>query len=323
MDFDLVYGVAPWVQPSDGRLFVDFNLTRLARLARCGTVDGRCAELAEIEGIFPRICINVLPFTPQAQIRRDIAAAARLAGPAGEVAAAMGDSKLENGIRRLLAEAFASVTKSRDGRRKPAPLLARSPLPGGPGCGHDRLAATGRVAHPHPAGTGTLAFATHPGLFAYREVDAGTRLLLDWAPVRAGAAVFDFACGYGPIGVWAAARGARVLMSDNDARAVACARRNLAQNGQAGEVLLADGVPHGLAEGFDLVLTNPPTHAGSATLRETLAGLYRMLRPRGELRLVVRERLNYEQWLDPLAPVACLVRRDGYKVLKVGGQRRP
>ncbi|MFW6041942.1 MAG: methyltransferase, partial [Guyparkeria sp.] len=40
------------------------------------------------------------------------------------------------------------------------------------------------------------------GLFSPREIDAGTRLLLEHSPVPpAGSTIVDLGCGYGPIGI--------------------------------------------------------------------------------------------------------------------------
>jgi 16S rRNA G1207 methylase RsmC len=107
-----------------------------------------------------------------------------------------------------------------------------------------------------------LRFETTWGLFSPREVDEGSRLLLDHLEVRPSDRAFDLGCGYGPLGI-AIARDApqgSCLMVDKDFVAVEYARRNAGRNGADNvEVMLSDGfrhVPPGRR--FDLVVSNLP-----------------------------------------------------------------
>ncbi len=107
-----------------------------------------------------------------------------------------------------------------------------------------------------------LRFHTTWGLFSPREVDEGSRLLLDHLEVRANDRAFDLGCGYGPLGL-AIARDAPdgdCLMVDKDFVAVEYARRNAERNGIGNvEVMLSDGFRHVPAERrFDLVVSNLP-----------------------------------------------------------------
>ena len=117
-----------------------------------------------------------------------------------------------------------------------------------------------------------------------------------------GKRVFDVGTGTGVLAFLAARRGARVLATDSEPRAVACARENAARLDLAGQVEVreADLFPEGQA---DLVLCNPPwipadAHTpleravydpGGRFLEGFLAALPAHLAPGGEALLVISD----------------------------------
>jgi 16S rRNA G1207 methylase RsmC len=154
-----------------------------------------------------------------------------------------------------------------------------------------------RYAIEDPALPG-LSLVSAPGVFSRRELDGGTRQLIEHASTWAGApgAVLDLGCGVGPLALWAATRwpAARVLAVDSNLRAVALARENAERNGLQGRVrvLGSDGLPHGDApppglEPFELALVNPPTHAEAEGLLRLAKDVRRWLAPGGVAMLVV------------------------------------
>jgi 16S rRNA G1207 methylase RsmC len=153
-----------------------------------------------------------------------------------------------------------------------------------------------RYAIEDPALPG-LSLVSAPGVFSRRELDGGTRQLIEHATARAGtpATVLDLGCGVGPLALWAATRwpAARVLAVDSNLRAVALCRENAERHGLAGrvQVLESDGLPRGeRAQGqgpFELALVNPPTHAEPEGLLQLAADLRQQLVPGGVAMLVV------------------------------------
>jgi 16S rRNA (guanine1207-N2)-methyltransferase len=141
-----------------------------------------------------------------------------------------------------------------------------------------------------------LRLMTQPGVFSDDAVDPGTALLIETMRISPTARVLDLGCGYGPIGIVAAkiaVRG-RVTLVDADIRATRLAQRNLELNGITNaEVVLGDGV-HDLPPKarFDVVVSNPPTHQGRDVLDDFVAGAYHVLRPRGQLFVVVNRLLS-------------------------------
>lgn len=158
------------------------------------------------------------------------------------------------------------------------------------------------------------------GPYTLRQDDAlpmvGTDsgLLARFATLRRGMRVLDLGCGVGVLALLLAAREPGLTLDgiDIDPAAAALARRNLAENGLAGEILTADlRKPGWFSRGhYGLIVSNPPyfplgtgelaTRRSAAARSEvccTLADLCRAAAPRlktgGRFALVCRvERLT-------------------------------
>ena len=131
-----------------------------------------------------------------------------------------------------------------------------------------------------------FSFLSASGVFSRGAVDDGTRLLLETVDVRPADRIADVGCGYGVIGIVAArcAPAGHATLVDSDALAVELARRNLALNGVSNaEALVSDGLAAVHDHSFDLVLSNPPLHAGERTLRRLTDEAYDLLVPGGRL----------------------------------------
>lgn len=166
---------------------------------------------------------------------------------------------------------------------------------------------------------------SRPGVFAWQGLDAGTRALIDVMTIASGDAMLELGCGAGLIGAVAArlaGAAGSVTMVDSDIIAVECARRTLAANGvTTATVHAGDSAAPVHGRVFDLVITNPPFHAGTATAYGTAARFiqdaHAALRPGGALVLVANRHLPYE---EPIAAVfgnvTSLSESGGYKVLR-------
>jgi len=174
-----------------------------------------------------------------------------------------------------------------------------------------------------------VKIATLPGVFSAKGVDAATKLLLESlqdSPVQLeGKRVLDIGAGAGILGSWAAARGAKVTMLEDDWGGVLCARRTLERNGLKGEVLHSDaGSALPVGAQFDVVLSNPPFHVGSDLILEVaeefVAVAARALPRGGNFYLVANVFLPYELPLERFFKVSTIVRNRSFKVLC--GQKR-
>lgn len=128
------------------------------------------------------------------------------------------------------------------------------------------------------------------GLFSPREIDEGTRLLLQHLEVAPEADCLDLGCGYGPIGLALAALapGGRTLMVDKDFVAVEYARANIQRNGLANaEAQLSNGFAQiAPARRFDVVASNIPAKVGKELLALLLHDAHARLRPGGRIYVV-------------------------------------
>ena len=128
------------------------------------------------------------------------------------------------------------------------------------------------------------------GLFSPREVDQGTRLLLERVEVDPEADCLDLGCGYGAIGLALAtlAPQGQTLMVDKDFVAVDYANGNARRNGIANaHAMLSNGfdqIPKNRR--FDLIASNIPAKVGKELLALLLHDARDRLRPSGRLYVV-------------------------------------
>jgi len=170
----------------------------------------------------------------------------------------------------------------------------------------------------------TFRFETDAGMFSNRGVDFGTRLLIEAMDIPAGADVLDVGCGYGPIGIVAAALAPDgfVTMIDRNLRAVELARRNAERLGLKNVRVLAGNLFEPLAPGetFDVVLTNPPIRAGKDVVHGIFEGAFARLRPGGSLWVVIQKKQgapSAQAKLESLFGGVEVADRDGgYRVLR-------
>lgn len=174
-----------------------------------------------------------------------------------------------------------------------------------------------------------LKIATLPGVFSAKGVDAASKLLLeslqDSSVGFEGLRVLDIGAGAGVIGSWAAARGAKVTLLEDDWGGVLCSKETLERSGLEGEVLHSDaGSALHPGKLFDVVLSNPPFHVGSDLILEVaeefIAVAARALPRGGNFYLVANVFLSYELPLERYFKVSIIVRNRSFKVLC--GQKR-
>lgn len=284
---------------------IDYNLVRLSGWHGVAT---RCCETTDLTSQYSSILIEVPPFEPKAQTVYDLAEAGRRLRSGGAVHLLERNRKRVPAARDLMVRTFSDLTINR--LSEGTVISGRKPLP------FDGLPKATQVTLDDAVTGRHCLLQTWPGLFSGDILDLGTAVLIGVLPELAGRRVLDLGCGYGALTVTAAMRGADVSFTDIDARALRLTRTNLEAAGLVGKGALAIDPRDAFAGPFDVVLTNPPTHAGSAMLQRLFAsGL--SLAPRGEMLIVIRAHLNYEKWLVNLAQVQQIALASGYKVLRL------
>ncbi len=161
-------------------------------------------------------------------------------------------------------------------------------------------------------------FLTEAGVFSSGKIDPGSQLLVDHLPAHFRGDVADLGAGWGFLSKHLLARCpgiARLDLYEADARALGCARRNLAEPGTARldsppcyieEESKAHfhwhDVTTGLPRSYDAIVMNPPFHTGQATDvdlgRAFLTVAAGALRRGGKLWLVANRQLPYEAVLE-------------------------
>ncbi|WP_062318375.1 class I SAM-dependent methyltransferase [Demequina maris] len=161
---------------------------------------------------------------------------------------------------------------------------------------------------------------TAPGIFSPGHVDLGTQVLLRQVPDPRGR-VLDVGCGWGPIALEAALRGAdEVTAVDVNERALDLLRRNAARLGVTVAAELPDDVP---AEAtFDTIWSNPPIRIGKEALHALLTAWLPRLAPGGEAYLVVQKNLGADslaRWIaeQGWGTVEKVGSSKGFRVLRI------
>jgi 16S rRNA G1207 methylase RsmC len=128
------------------------------------------------------------------------------------------------------------------------------------------------------------------GIFSPREIDEGTRLLVERLQIAPTDDCLDLGCGYGPIGLFMARRApqGQTLMVDKDFMAIEYANANAQRNrlGNA-RAILSNAFDHIDAERrFDLIASNIPAKVGKEMLSLMLHDARQRLKPGGRFYVV-------------------------------------
>jgi 16S rRNA (guanine1207-N2)-methyltransferase len=170
-----------------------------------------------------------------------------------------------------------------------------------------------------------LRYASKPGLFSWRRLDAGSRLLIEALqahPLDPRAQVLDIGCGGGVLTLAAALQAplGRTLGVDVDCRAIEATRRTLAMNGVThAEARLSDCGEAIRGSRFSVVISNPPFHRAQATTyaiaEQIVRDAGRLLHPRGRLYLVANTFLRYQPTIEQfVGPARQLLHNRQYTV---------
>lgn len=170
----------------------------------------------------------------------------------------------------------------------------------------------------------TFRFKTDQGVFSKREVDFGSRLLIEKFEIaNIEGPVLDVGCGYGPIGLsLAKANPNRFFhLVDVNERALALAKENAGLNQVENiEVYESDRFNGIEIKNFASILTNPPIRAGKQVVHEILERSFHHLVSGGELWVVIQKKqgapsaqVKLEEVFDRVEIVA---KSKGYYIIK-------
>lgn len=127
------------------------------------------------------------------------------------------------------------------------------------------------------------------GLFSPRQVDEGSRLLLEHLQIADSADCLDLGCGYGVLGLVMArlAPAGHTVLVDKDFVAVEYARKNARINGIDNcEAFLSNGFSEIGDRRFDLIVSNLPAKVGKELLYLYLYDAFEHLKEGGAFYVV-------------------------------------
>lgn len=148
-------------------------------------------------------------------------------------------------------------------------------------------------------------FWSKPGLFGWKRIDQGSAYLVESLMALAkseelnlpASRVLDLGCGYGYLACAAASLGAKeIVATDNCAAAILACRKNLEEFQSASYFCEASDCADAIEGKFDLILCNPPFHAGFSSTSELhqkfIGAIRKKLTTEGQALVVVNQFLR-------------------------------
>ncbi|MCJ7560212.1 methyltransferase [Candidatus Bathyarchaeota archaeon] len=165
-------------------------------------------------------------------------------------------------------------------------------------------------------------FLTASSVFSKKRVDLGTRLLIEAMVLPETGVVLDVGCGYGAVGIVAAAFNSRlrVIMTDVNMRAVRLARQNIEINKVNNAEVRYGYLYEPVKElTFNRVLSNPPVSAGMETVKAIVREAPRVMASKATFQMVIRSKIGGKTlpsvFNETFGNSAILARESGYRVL--------
>lgn len=172
----------------------------------------------------------------------------------------------------------------------------------------------------------TFRFKTDAGVFSKREVDFGSRLLIESfvePEVSGDRPIIDVGCGYGPIGLSLAGsyNNRTIHMVDVNERAILLSGENAQINQIKNVKIYESSVFQNVQENeFAAVVSNPPIRAGKKVVHEILEQSKSVLQVGGELWIVIQKKQGAPSAMskmeDVFGNVEVILKKKGYYILK-------
>ncbi|QVK19059.1 class I SAM-dependent methyltransferase [Mycoplasmatota bacterium] len=156
------------------------------------------------------------------------------------------------------------------------------------------------------------------GVFSPKNIDTGTKTMLDQIELSTEDKVLDLGCGTGVVGIAVAKKigGNRVVMTDIDQKAIACSKRNIELNNLSNiKLILSSGFENIKETDFTLILSNPPYHTDFSVAKEFIESGKKHLQIGGKMVLVVKRLDWYKNKLSSIFGGVKVIEENGYYVL--------
>jgi len=168
----------------------------------------------------------------------------------------------------------------------------------------------------------SFEFLTASSVFSKKQVDLGTRLLIETMLLPETGAVLDVGCGYGAVGIAAAASNQRlhVVMTDVNERAISLARQNTQKNKVYNTEVRRGYLYEPVRDSkFNCVLSNPPVSAGMTTVKALITQAPTVIAENALFQMVIRSKIGAKTlphiFTETFGNCQVLARKSGYRVL--------
>ena len=153
----------------------------------------------------------------------------------------------------------------------------------------------------------TFFFNTDNGVFSKKELDFGTKLLIENVlNENIQGNILDLGCGYGPIGiVLKKILNVHVTMVDINKRAVHLTKMNAKKNDVLVNVYESDGFKN-VNDSFDFVISNPPVRVGKKKMYELILDAKKHLKQDGMLYIVLRKEQGALSFIKDMSVYYCV-----------------
>lgn len=165
-------------------------------------------------------------------------------------------------------------------------------------------------------------FLTASSIFSKRRIDQGTRLLIESMILPNEGYVLDVGCGYGAVGIAAAAFNPKlhVIMVDVNQRAARLARKNIEINHVSNAEVRRGHLYEPVEDtSFNCILSNPPVSAGLATVKALITEAPKHMIIKATFQMVVKSKIGGKRlqliFEEAFGNFAVLSRESGYRVL--------
>ncbi|WLR55045.1 class I SAM-dependent methyltransferase [Mesobacillus subterraneus] len=170
----------------------------------------------------------------------------------------------------------------------------------------------------------SFRFKTDTGVFSKKEVDFGSRLLIDTFELNKNdGVILDVGCGYGPIGLSLAKAypEAIVHMVDVNERAIMLAEENASENKVTNvKIYESDRLTGVVEKEFNAILTNPPIRAGKKVVHDIFEQSFLHLAKGGELWVVIQKKQGAPSAMEKMKELFndadIVAKSKGYFILK-------